>query len=185
MNIILASNSPRRKQLLEECGYNFTIIKSSYNENLCSKMSPKNLAKELAYNKAYSVYKSQKNNDVLVIGADTIVVYKGKIIGKPKNENDAFNTLKMLSNKKHYVYTGYAIITKNKVINKYCKSKVFFNSLTDSKIKNYIDSGLPLDKAGSYGIQDGFNVVKKFKGSYNNIVGLPIEKINKILKKMK
>ena len=179
MKLILASNSPRRKELLEKYNYKFTVIKSNFDESKIKKHPPKKLVKILAYNKALSVFKD--NKDSVVLGADTVVVYKNKILGKPNNKKDAVKTLQLLSGRKHYVYTGFAIISNKKKIVKYVKSKVCFNTLSNDLIKKYVDTGLPLDKAGSYGIQDGFPIVKRYIGSYNNIVGLPIETIDKIL----
>ncbi len=184
MKKILASNSPRRKELLEKFGYKFEVIKSDYNEESTPNLPSKLKVKYLAYKKAEAVYLSQNVNEkVLVLGADTIVVYKNKILGKPKDKEDAIKTLKLLSGNKHYVFTGYAIITNKKIIIKHKKTKVYFNHLSDKQIEEYVETGLPLDKAGSYGIQDGFNLVKKFIGSFNNVVGLPIEDIDIILKK--
>lgn len=183
MKLILASNSPRRKELLKQYGFDFEVIKSDYKEEIPSKTRIRNVTKILAYNKAKNVFIGLKNNyNAIVLGADTIVVYKNKILGKPKDKFDAENTLKMLSGKKHYVYTGYSIITNSKTITKVEKSTVYFNKLSEKLIKEYVETGLPLDKAGSYGIQDGYNLVKKYKGSYENIVGLPIKKVSLILK---
>lgn len=184
MRIILASNSPRRKQLLEQFGYKFEVIKSDYDEKSLRPTSPIKMVKQLAFGKANCVYNNVNSEDVIVLGADTIVVFKGKIIGKPKDKEDAKNTLRNLSNHSHFVYTGFALISKDKTTIKCVKSKVYFNKLSNEMISQYVESGLPLDKAGSYGIQDEYNVVKGYKGSYSNIVGLPIEKVDKEIKKI-
>lgn len=186
MKKILASNSPRRKELLEKFNYNFEIIKSNFDENSAPNLPPKLKVKFLAYKKAESVYLSQINTseEILVLGADTIVVYKKNILGKPLDEEDAIKMLNLLNGKKHTVLTGYSVITNKKIITKYNKTKVFFNNLTHDQITDYVKTFKPFDKAGSYGIQDGYNLVKKIKGSYNNVVGLPIEFIDKILKKI-
>lgn len=186
MKLILASSSPRRKDLLTEFGFDFNIIKSDFNETAFYS-SPKATVKNYALEKAKDVFnklcENEKNNSV-VLGADTVVVYKNKIIGKPKNKTCARETLKMLSGKSHYVYTGYCFFSGDKVVVKAVKSKVVFNTLSDSLIEDYLATNLPMDKAGCYGIQDGFPLVKRYKGSFNNIVGLPVEKFEKRLKRI-
>jgi septum formation protein len=185
-NLVLASASPRRKDLLTEFGFNFSVVVSNYNETLSKDMPPKDLAVNFATNKAKSVFENliDKQNSV-VLGADTIVILEGKILGKPKNEQDAINTLKLLSNNTHSVITGYSIISSLGEINGYVESKVSFNNLTEELILEYVKTGKPLDKAGSYGIQDGYELVKEFIGSKNNVIGLPIELIkDKLLEKL-
>ena len=184
MKLILASNSPRRKSLLTEYGFSFTVIPSDFIEsNLL--LSPTVTAKNNALGKAKDVFNKLMDNEIIVLGADTIVVLDGKILGKPKDNFDAKNMLEKLSNKSHQVITGYSIYTKNKIITDYITTIVKFNELTDELIDKYVATGSPLDKAGAYGIQDGFNLVKKIDGSYNNVVGLPIEiikdKLNELL----
>lgn len=120
--------------------------------------------------------------DATVIGADTVVVFGGRIIGKPKDEKQAFDILKELSGKTHSVYTGVCVVRGGKEKAFVRKSRVLFFPLTDERINSYIATGSPMDKAGAYGIQDsGF--VKKIRGSYSNVMGLPVEKLRKILKK--
>ena len=120
-----------------------------------------------------------------MLGADTIVVLEGNILGKPKNAQDAINTLKLLSNNTHSVITGYSIISSTGVLKGYVESKVSFYNLTEELILEYVKTGKPLDKAGSYGIQDGYDLVKEFIGSKNNVIGLPIELIkDKLLEKL-
>ena len=183
MELILASNSPRRKQLLSEYGFIFSVIPSDFDENE-ELLSPVETVKSYALGKAKDVF-DKTNGDAVVLGADTIVVLDGKILGKPKDNFDAKNMLEKLSNKSHQVITGYCIYTKNKIITDYITTIVKFNELTDELIDKYVATGSPLDKAGAYGIQDGFNLVKKIDGSYNNVVGLPIEiikdKLNELL----
>lgn len=121
-------------------------------------------------------------SDATVIGADTVVVFGGRIIGKPKDEKQAFDILKELSGKTHSVYTGVCVVRGGKKKAFVRKSRVLFFPLTDERINSYIATGSPMDKAGAYGIQDsGF--VKKIRGSYSNVMGLPVEKLRKILKK--
>ena len=180
MEIILASNSPRRKQLLKEAGLKFKVIPSDCDEQFDFYSSQEEYAKNLSYLKAEKVF--LKNQNCVVIGADTIVVFNNQILGKPIDKTDAFNTLKMLSNNTHKVITGYTIMSKNKAISNYEVTFVTFNDLTDHLINSYIDDKNPLDKAGSYGIQDGYPLVKNFDGDYNNVVGLPVDKILQHLK---
>ncbi len=183
MQLILASNSPRRKDILTRLGYDFTVIPSTFEENNIN-IKTKKLPEVLATNKAKSVFESLENKtDCVVLGADTIVYFNGEILGKPKTKEKAKIMLKKLSGKTHLVITGYALITENKIISGSVKSKVTFNNLTDEFIEDYITKTNPLDKAGSYGIQDGFNIVKSYKGSFDNIVGLPSEKIVSLLNK--
>ena len=181
MKIILARNSPRRKELLEKSGLTFSVIPSTVEENISKSLPPVEYAKTLALIKAQDVF-SKYNN--IVIGADTIVVFDGKIIVKPSSEEDAFNTLKMLSGKTHQVITGYAVLSNNLTINDYSVTEVTFNELSSALICDYIKNAKPLDKAGSYGIQDGYPLVKYYEGDYDNIVGLPTSKILEILRSL-
>ena len=182
MKIILASNSPRRKELLTKAGVDFTVIPSTEDENINKNLPPIKYAETLSYLKAKSVFDKHKN---IVIGADTIVVFNDKIIGKPKDEKDAFLTLKSLSNNTHKVITAYTIISQNKLITDHEVTKVTFNNLSDNLIIDYIKKIKPYDKAGSYGIQDGYPLVKSYDGDYDNIVGLPTQKIINLLKEFK
>lgn len=183
MELILASNSPRRKEILQSLGYSFKVIPSLFDESSV-KFLIKDTAKELAYLKAKEVFDREKREDIVVLGADTIVLLEDKILGKPKNRQEAFIMLKSLSNKTHLVITGYAFIYKDKEIKGEVVSEVTFNDLTDKFINEYINNKRPFDKAGSYGIQDGYNLVKNLKGSFDNVVGLPSEKIGDILKEI-
>ena len=183
MKLILASASPRRKEILKKEGYNFEIIASDYNEQSFSN-NPVKTALVFAFEKAKDVFNKVHDSGAVVLGADTVVYFNGEILGKPTDRQDAKRILTKLSGNKHKVITGYAIISKNKTIVGYDKSTVIFNKLTDAQIESYLDSNLYEGKAGAYGIQDGeFNFVKKYKGSINNVIGLPIEKIKKALKK--
>ena len=185
MELILASNSPRRKEILTNAGFTFKVASSDYEEKtFCS--DPYKTATTFAYNKAKSVFNTLENKeDVIVLGSDTVVYFNGKILGKPKDELDAVKMLKTLSNNKHAVITGFAILTKDKVTIDFDESEVYFSDLTDEQIKTYIESGLYKGKAGAYGIQDkNFNLVRDYKGSLTNIIGLPIEKVEKALKEI-
>ena len=183
MKLILASASPRRKEILSKEGFDFEIVKSDYEEKGFSS-NPYKTALTFAYEKAKDVFNKLGDSDSIVLGADTVVYLKGEILGKPIDREDAKRILNNLSGNKHKVITGYALISKNKTIVGYDKSTVIFNKLSESQIESYLDSNLYVGKAGAYGLQDGeFNFVKKYVGSMNNIIGLPIEKIKKALKK--
>ena len=185
MELILASNSPRRKELLEAKGYKFRIIASDYEEKAFTD-DPVLTAVQFSKGKALSVFDSLKDKDgVAVIGSDTVVYHDGNILGKPKDEKQAISMLKSLSGKTHEVISGYAIVTKDAIITGYDLTKVTFNELTDQDIDIYIKSGLYRGKAGAYGIQDGYRLVKKYEGSLNNVIGLPTEKLYKALEDIK
>lgn len=177
--IILASQSPRRKDLLEKCGYNFKIIPSKKEEVADKNLQPQTYAKLLAKQKAEDI--ASTNKDSIVIGADTVVHIDGMIIGKPKDDEDAKNTLRYLSGKYHFVSTGYALISKEQSVFGVETTKVLFNELSDELINEYVSRGLAKGKAGSYGIQDGYPLVNEYDGDYENVVGLPIKKIKEIL----
>ncbi len=175
MKLVLASASPRRREILAGIIEKFEVVVKDGTEQTDWSAPPEQIVKELARAKAERVYKDRSND--LVLGADTIVYFEGKVLGKPKSVKDAEDTLRMLSGKEHAVYTGYCILGKDIKIEGACKTKVFFNELTESFIKEYVAGGSPMDKAGSYGIQDDKRLVKRFEGSYTNIVGLPQEEI--------
>ncbi len=175
MKLILASNSPRRKELLTEYGFDFEVVKSNFNETV-SNLSPKETVCEFALGKALDVFLSlSQPSDVLILGADTVVVFGDKILGKPKDFADAVSTLSILSGKTHSVLTAYAFVSKNERVVNVEKTKVSFNKLSPMLIEDYVKNKKPFDKAGSYGIQDGYPLVEKIIGSYNNVVGLPVE----------
>jgi len=180
VKIILASASPRRRQILGEIISDFSVCPSTAGEELEEWISPRQAVQELAVRKAESVYAA--HGEALVIGADTVVEYMGRRLGKPLSKGDAESTLKMLRGKEHSVYTGVCVIYNGKKQSAVCRSGVEFNNLSDEFIREYVDSGSPLDKAGSYGIQDG-GIVKKYTGSYTNIVGLPKELLEEMLNK--
>ncbi len=183
MEIILASKSPRRREILENTKVRFSIKESEIDEIIKLNESPKETVMRLAYEKALNV--ANDNESALVIGADTIVVIDGKILGKPKDEKEAFQMIEQLSGKTHYVITGFALINLSldkKIVD--CEvSEVTFKNLSKACIKDYIQTGESLDKAGAYGIQGyGGLLVKNIQGDYFNIVGLPISKISDCLK---
>lgn len=178
MKIILASNSPRRRELLSNAGVDFKVIVSNFVEDEKPELSPYEYAEYLAFSKAQSVLVSNGNS--IVIGADTIVVKNGEILGKPRNEQHAKEMLKKLSGSEHEVVTGYAVLTSGKKIISHDITKVIFNELSEEFINDYVNSGSPMDKAGAYGIQDG-GLAKSIVGEYDNVVGLPTKKILKAL----
>ena len=178
MNIILASNSPRRKELLNSLKVKFSVIPSDYEEPKTTNLQPAKYAEFLAYNKALSVFNKIGG---IVLGADTIVVLSGKILNKPVDEADAIRMLKSLSSNTHKVITGYAVISKDKTYVGHEETLVTFKELSEELILNYVKTKSPLDKAGAYGIQDGVLLVDKIVGDFDNVVGLPTKTIKKIL----
>lgn len=182
--IILASGSPRRKELLTSLGLDFEVIKSDFEEDIENKLFSNELIINLAEEKVKDVAKKTKKPSI-IIGADTVVIIDNEILGKPLNEQDAFNMLKKLSNRTHKVVTAIAIFDteKNKMLSEAVTSKVTFKELSDDEIKKYIKTGEPMDKAGSYGIQAyGGLFVNDISGCYFNIVGLSIHKLGEMLK---
>lgn len=174
--IILASSSPRRKELLTTAGIEFEIHVKEVDETVPEGTPPEEAAKMTAAKKAAAV--AEDFTDCVVIGADTIVVANGKILGKPKDKADAQSMLRMLSGDEHEVITGVCII-KNGKSETFAKiSKVKFYDLTDEEISAYVATGEPMDKAGSYGIQGlGCRLVESIEGDYFNIVGLPVAEV--------
>lgn len=183
--IILASASPRRVELLKQAGFTFTVVPSNVKEET-TEISPDKIVEELAFQKADEVYQRVKNEyngkDYMVIGADTIVFYNDEILGKPQDEQEAFDMLKMLSDRTHQVFTGISIISNIKnekqIFLLHERTAVTFYPINDYDLKEYIATGDSLDKAGAYGIQGPFAVhIRKIEGDYNNVVGLPIAKL--------
>ncbi|GMQ64986.1 Maf family protein [Vallitalea maricola] len=185
-NIILASKSPRRKELLERLNLDFDVKVSQVDEESFEQDLPWKFVEKLAYEKANSVSKLA-DNDSLVIGCDTVVVYEDKILGKPGDIGQARDYLEKLSGKKHLVYTGIAILDKNSN-EKYIShemTEVYMKELNEEEITCYIRTGEPLDKAGAYGIQGvGSILIEKINGDYYNVMGLPLNKLYKGLSKL-
>ena len=183
--IILASSSPRRKEILNRLNLSPTIFEAKIEEKKAHNDSPQQIAMALALEKALWVSNNFNNGEV-VIGADTIVVLGNQILGKPKDEEDAFRILSLLNNKEHSVITGISIIKANtniKIID-YESTIVRFRHLSDNQIRRYIETKEPMDKAGAYGIQGyGEVLVEKINGCYSNVVGLPIGKLDYLLNK--
>ena len=173
--LILASKSPRRKQLLEQAGLKFSVIPSDFDENSVAMSDPAAYVRELAEFKALDI--SQKHPDSWVIGADTIVLIDSRILGKPGSKDEAREMLKRLSGKAHRVLTGYCICCREKkqFFSETVKTEVRFKKLRPEEIDWYIETGEPLDKAGAYAIQGlGSFLVRSIAGSYTNVVGLPV-----------
>ncbi len=181
MQIVLASQSPRRSELLKQLGLDFVIKTSDVDESNSRGLKASELVQYLAFEKARVIAEdSSLNRETIVIGADTVVVREGSILGKPRDREDAFNMLKRLSGNWHEVMTGVAVIDINSF--RYDKSiettRVKMKELKDETINAYIDSGEPLDKAGAYGIQGlGAVLIDRIEGCYFNVVGLPISKL--------
>ena len=177
---ILASASPRRKEILANAGYSFEIIVSDADENITEALSPEKTVEELARRKAMAVLGD--NEDAVVFGCDTVVAVDGKILGKPTDDEDAFNMLSMLSGKTHTVSTGVCICSKEKTEMFSNTTEVEFHRLSEETIRSYIATGECSDKAGSYGIQGYGNVlVKEIKGDYFSVMGLPVSEASRVL----
>jgi septum formation protein len=177
--IYLASKSPRRRNLLKQLNLNFKSLSVNVDEVISPNEEPSNAVLRLSKEKLLCAKKKIKNG--IIITADTIVVLDNKIIGKPKNKKNAFYILKTLSGKTHIVYTGFSLFNtfNNRSISDFEKTKVTFRDLSNKEIREYIESGSPMDKAGAYGIQDDFGAVfiRKINGCYYNVVGLPLAKL--------
>ena len=173
--IVLASGSPRRKQLLEQIDLEFLVIPSQVHEDFDLDLSPEKFVEYYAKEKAKDIAKAHP--DKWIIGADTIVVFNAEILGKPKDREDSFRMLKMLSGNTHQVFTGVSIQqSKMQVSDTFHEyTNVTFNTLDDMVISYYIDTYKPFDKAGSYGIQDWFSVcVNHIDGCFYNVMGFPL-----------
>lgn len=175
-DIVLASRSPRRKELLDGMGLSFTAEPTDVDESKISARSAKELTKALSKAKA----RAAGDRSECVIGADTVVVLKGKIYGKPHTDDNARKMLSVLQGKRHTVYTGVTVIYNGKERTFSARSKVLFKKMSQKDIDDYVERRHPVDKAGAYGIQDN-EVVEKYSGSYSNIVGLPLEKLARTL----
>ena len=182
--LILASASPRRSELLKFLGHEFTVIPSCADENISPVPSaPSELVEKLSLIKAQEVF--SKHSDACVIGADTIVVLDGKILGKPKDDADAFRMLKILSGNTHTVYTGVSVLYGNTSITFHEATQVTFNTMTDDEINANIATKEPCDKAGAYGIQGyGSVFVHDIKGCYFNVMGLHFSRLYNAIKEI-
>lgn len=179
---ILASQSPRRRELLNLMGIPFTTVNPNVDEVINPNLSLENAIEELAYIKALDVL--NRHPEANIISADTIVVCENEVMGKPVNEEDAIRMLKQLSGKKHEVITGVCLLSSEKEIRFHTKTLVEFYEYNEEFVKAYVQSKVPLDKAGAYGIQDkGALLVKGIEGDYYTVMGLPIGELYRALKK--
>ena len=185
MKLILASKSPRRREILENLGYDFEIITADTDEN-SDITSPSEFVMELAKRKAVAVMNTVScQSERAIIGCDTVVAIKDKILGKPKDEQDAKKMLAELSGNVHSVYSGLCVVCGDKILTDYCKTDVYFDSLTNEDVDWYIAQNEWSDKAGAYGIQGKAGVfVRKIDGDYFNVVGLPVNLLYKMLKEI-
>ena len=188
MELILASGSPRRRELLSMCGYEFTVIKSGAAEETRAS-EPEELVRALAEAKALGVFRSlpeERQKQAVVLGSDTVVVLDGTILGKPRDEAEAFAMLKAESGRENVVYTGVAAVRMDEngeeTVSLCDHARVRFDRLSDEEILEYISTGDPMDKAGAYGIQGPFSVhITGIEGSYFTVVGLPVHTVYRLL----
>ncbi len=183
MNLLLASNSPRRKELLSQLGYDFEVVKIDVDESYPSDLKPHEIAEYVSAKKAKAF---DVNENEILLTSDTIVALDQKILLKPKDENEAFEMIKSLSGKVHQVYTAFTLKTVDSEISKTSKTDVEFSEISDEEIKFYIKTYKPFDKAGSYGIQEwlGMTKIKNIFGSFYSVMGLPVDLVYEELKKL-
>ena len=183
MNLLLASNSPRRKELLTQLGYQFDIVKIVVDESYPSDLKPDEIAEYVSAKKAKAF---DVNENEILLTSDTIVALDQKILLKPKDENEAFEMIKSLSGKVHQVYTAFTLKAVDSEISKTSKTDVEFSEISDEEIKFYIKTYKPFDKAGSYGIQEwlGMTKIKNISGSFYSVMGLPVDLVYEELKKL-
>ena len=189
--IILASKSPRRRELLENIGLTFEVMVDNSPEYADKSMPPGEYVQKIARVKLENVMRAVVDDEacgnLVIIAADTVVVFAGEILGKPEDKDDAFRMLKLLSRNTHEVYTGIAVLNPadNGVITHAEMTRVTFRELSDEEIASYVNTGEPMDKAGSYGIQNlGSLLVSKIEGDFFNVVGLPLCKLGNILSEL-
>lgn len=181
MQYVLASASPRRKELLMQAGFIFDVMPADIEEKM-SGDNPPEIVMNLARQKALHVFKTLPGEPCTVIGADTVVVYNSEILGKPSSAKEAYDMLSLLADRTHQVYTGVSLVTGSAkapdIRTFYEKTDVTFYPVTRQDLRSYIATGDPFDKAGAYGIQGPFAIhVKCINGDYNNVVGLPIARL--------
>ena len=179
MRLLLASKSPRRRQLLGELGLPVEFISLDVDEHVPSGTPAANTAELLARRKAEACPKEMIDDDTILVAADTVVVLGEKVLGKPANRNEAFAMLRALSGNRHQVYTGVCLRSASRTISFTEKTDVFFRTLTDKEIEYYIDNYKPYDKAGAYGIQEWIGMVgiSRIDGCYYNVMGLPVARV--------
>ena len=182
MNIILASQSPRRRELLEQVGITgFQVISPDVDERVEPGLSPAGMVEELSLRKARAAA-DKTGPDGLIIAADTVVALDGAVLGKPRDREDAFAMLSALSGREHRVYTGVSVLRGDRAVTEHEETAVCFRALAPGEIWGYIATGEPMDKAGAYGIQGrGALLVSGIQGDYSNVVGLPVFRLGRIL----
>ena len=181
MQIILASGSPRRKELFSWLGLDFETKVPEVDESIRSGEEPGDYCSRISGDKAQSIHRS--NRQALIVAADTIVVVHGKILGKPADASDALSQLRLLQGAMHEVYTGYTITHETRSITRVIRTRVYFRPMSDGEITWYISTGEPMDKAGSYGLQGiGALFIESIEGSYTNVIGLPMSDLYNDLK---
>jgi septum formation protein len=179
--LILASSSPRRAELLTSAGIPFQSVPVDVDESVRRPEPPGDHVRRLAREKADAAFRLHP--EALVLGADTIVLVGGEIMGKPRDAADAVRMLRLLSGREHEVLTGVALVSSRGVVIEVARTRVWVNPLTDQEIADYVATGEPLDKAGSYGIQGlGSKFIDRIHGSYSNVVGLPVSLVYRLLK---
>ncbi len=185
MDIILASQSPRRRELLERMGLTgFRVVSPDVDENLGEELPPAELVSRLSRRKAQAVAQQVKQ-DALIVAADTVVALEGTILGKPADELSAFRMLTTLSGARHQVYTGLTVLRGEEVCTEYEVTDVTFRELSEGEIEDYIRTGEPMDKAGAYGIQGyGALFIEGIQGDYYNVMGLPVCRLGRILDRL-
>jgi septum formation protein len=184
MEIVLASASKRRQELLEKIGLQFSVDPSDYPEDGFFELKPRERAKQVSLEKARAV--AARHRDALIIAADTFIVARGKVMGKPHSSNEAKRMLKALSGRSHTVITGFTIMdtANNKTLSRAVETKIHMRKLSEREIGSYVSSGEPLDKAGAYAIQGlGSVLIDRIEGDYYNVVGLPLSAFTKELKR--
>jgi len=183
LHVVLASASPRRKELLQGLGWNFSVVPSNVPEDFPQSADPEEGAIQIARRKAEDIARIYPKS--LVIAADTVVVLGGKIFGKPKNQEEAYFMLRTLANKQHDVITAIALSYRNECITDAEKTKVWFRSLMREDIEAYVSLGECFDKAGAYGIQGrGALLIEKIEGCFYNVMGLPLFRLSKMLERL-
>lgn len=182
--IILASQSPRKKQILEQLGLTFETIPSSYEEDMTLPLSPEELAKKMSLGKAQDVF--AKNPDALIIANDIFIVYEGTLLGKPHTLERAREMLTMISGKTHQAVSGTTVMTKDKEVTEATVTNIVMRSFTTDEIERYLQKEDTLDAAAAYKIQGlGAALIEKIDGDYNNVVGLPVNTVTKLLREFR
>ena len=188
LEVILASSSPRRREILETVGVDFRVVTAEADESVPAGLAPDGVVCAIAERKCKAVLealqeKGELRNETLVIACDTVVVYEGMVIGKPLDEAHAILTLGILSDSRHSVYSGLAVYYKGRIVTRAARTDVKFRELSEREIMAYVESGEPMGKAGSYAIQmKGASFVERIEGEFNNVVGLPLVTLLSLLR---